>query len=195
MATMSLPDTPDGPSTCAPEKRPPSPARPPVITTSLPKVRLRPSTRPLPLMSAPCPSTITWRSSAEASLRPRRSPTPNESAMPSIGSLATRKAGLSNRMAVSTTVPSLTPSPEISPAVEHPTSCAAGTVCCNKATSRPCMASRLPNTSTNCASKPVSADTLAGVSVCVFTTHCRICMDVSCGARGDDMAGIGLTRA
>ena len=173
MPTTLVAEMPSGPHTRAPVKRPPSPASPPDTTTPpLPSVPVRPSTSALPLMPAPWPSTSTCRRSGWARRAARRWPAASESAMSASSTLATRKAGWRKRSAVMTMLPSPTPWPDISPAVEQPTHCAWGIRARMRSASSACMASRLANTSTRWGCKLANGATSAGVMSVPWMVTC-----------------------
>ena len=103
-----------------------SPARPPVMGRSGPSTSTMPAIKALPFTATPWPSSSTARRPARGSCSARRRPAAWESAMPSSWVLASmaRLGALPSRAskcrAVSTQLWSLTPSLEISPAVEQP---------------------------------------------------------------------------
>ena len=145
-------------------------------------------------MPTPGPNTSALPGRQGRSCAPRRAPAANESSGPCSRVCAYAGAARRKRIAVSCTDPSSTPSPQISPAVEHPTRVAAG----NSARSRPWNAgsekrSSAPNTSTSCGSSamhcPSASGTPASRGIMEWITFMPVCPHVR--AR----AGTGTGRA
>ena len=136
--------TPWSSSTQVCAKAPPSPARPPVMGIFGPSTSVMPDNTALPLIFTPWPNISTARKSVMARPEASRFPAANESSMDANVVLICARVACSKRTAVTTSVPSSTPLPEISPAVEQPARCAAGNTSA-KVAAAPRRASTEPN--------------------------------------------------